>query len=321
MDSESSYNAFTSYYPRLELDIKNDLLNFEATPEMIERILPGTDFNDSLQEQAIILGWCVELLQAFFLVADDIMDDSPMRRGKPSWFKTPGIGMIAINDSFIIEAVIYRLIKKHFRSASYYIDLVELFQEVTFQTELGQMVDLTTAPEHVDLSKFSIENHTFIVKYKTAFYSFYLPVALSFLICNMDSINPAFAIAKEILVPMGVYFQVQDDYLDLYGDVNITGKVGTDIEDNKCSWLVIKALEICTPEQRSVIETHYGRKSSSDIAIVKQVYDQIDLKSVYLSYSAETELKLSNQIKNIDPSIVNPQVFEIFLKKISNRQK
>jgi hypothetical protein len=52
--------------------------------------------------------------------------------------------------------------------------------KVTFQTELGQLIDLITAPEDsVDLSKFSLEKHHLIVVYKTAFYSFYLPVALA----------------------------------------------------------------------------------------------------------------------------------------------
>ena len=96
----------------------------------------------------------------------------------------------------MLEAAIYFLLKKHFRKEKYYIDIVELFLEVsdskrldhcgphlhqtTFQTEMGQLIDLLTAPEdHVDLSKFSLQKHHLIVVYKTAFYSFYLPVALA----------------------------------------------------------------------------------------------------------------------------------------------
>lgn len=53
-------------------------------------------------------------------------------------------------------------------------------KQTSWQTELGQMLDLITAPEdQVDLSKFSIDKYNCIVKYKTAFYSFYLPVALA----------------------------------------------------------------------------------------------------------------------------------------------
>jgi geranylgeranyl pyrophosphate synthase len=57
---------------------------------------------------------------------------------------------------------------------------LDVTRQVTFQTELGQLIDLITAPEdHVDLSKFSLDKHQKIVVYKTAFYSFYLPVALA----------------------------------------------------------------------------------------------------------------------------------------------
>jgi len=47
---------------------------------------------------------------------------------------------------------------------------------------------------------------------------------------------------------------VQDDYLDCFGDPAVTGKVGTDIEDHKCSWLIVQALSRASDDQRSVLE-------------------------------------------------------------------
>ena len=49
-------------------------------------------------------------------------------------------------------------------------------------------------------------------------------------------------------------YSLQDDYIDCYGDPAVTGKVGTDIEENKCGWLVIQALQRVSPEQRKVLE-------------------------------------------------------------------
>lgn len=96
-------------------------------------------------------------LQAFFLVSDDMMDHSITRRGQPCWYRVDGVGLLAINDSFMLEGAIYHLLKKHFRSEPYYVHLLELFHETTFQTEMGQLVDLITAPEdRVDLGQFSL---------------------------------------------------------------------------------------------------------------------------------------------------------------------
>lgn len=64
----------------------------------------------------------------------------------------------------------------------------------------------------------------------------------------------AFQKALDILIPMGEYFQVQDDYLDCYGTPEQIGKIGTDILDNKCSWLINKALAKASEQQRKVLD-------------------------------------------------------------------
>ncbi|KAH9825425.1 Farnesyl pyrophosphate synthase, partial [Teratosphaeria destructans] len=286
------------------------------------QLLLARDLSPDEFFRSATLGWMIELLQAFFLVSDDIMDSSKTRRGQPCWYLMPRVGMIAINDAFMLESSIYLLLKKYFRQEKYYVDLMELFHEVTFQTELGQACDLLTAPEdHVDLDNFSLEKYTFIVIYKTAYYSFYLPVALA-LYFNGIATPQNLKQAEAILIPMGEYFQVQDDYLDNFADPSVLGKIGTDIQDNKCSWLVNQALKIATSEQREVLEENYGRKDAECEKKVKVVFDELKLEQIYKDFEEERVKDLKEMINGLDESEgLKKGIFEEFLRKIYKRSK
>lgn len=285
-------------------------------------LLLGRALTEDEYFKAATLGWMTELLQAFFLVSDDIMDSSITRRGKPCWYRQEGVGMIAINDAFMLEAAIYTLLKKYFRDHPRYLELIELFHEVTFQTEIGQLCDLLTAPEDVvNLDNFSMEKYRFIVIYKTAYYSFYLPVALA--LYMLDIATPQnLKRAEDILIPLGEYFQIQDDYLDNFGLPEHIGKIGTDIMDNKCSWLVNQALAIVTPEQRKLLEENYGRKDKDKEAAIKKLYDELQLEQRYKDYEEKRVGEIRTMIAQVDESQgLKKGVFEAFLAKIYKRSK
>ncbi|KAJ5104381.1 hypothetical protein NUU61_001728 [Penicillium alfredii] len=277
---------------------------------------------DEQFEHLSILGWFTELLQAFFLVSDDIMDGSITRRGQPCWYRQEGVGLIAINDAFMLESAIYIVLKQRFRSHPAYIDLVELFHETAWQTELGQLCDLITAPEdNVNLDNFSLEKYMFIVTYKTAYYSFYLPVALALHYLQVAS-PENLKQAHDILIPLGQYFQIQDDYLDNFGDPSVIGKIGTDIQDNKCSWLINQAIQRCTPEQRQVLNAAYGRKDKEQEAKVKAIFNELELEKLYKEYEEKVVGELRTKIAAVDESKgLKKEVFEAFLAKIYKRTK
>lgn len=58
------------------------------------------------------------------------MDSSITRRGQPCWYRTEGVGLISINDAFLLESAIYWLLKRHLRAHPAYLQLLELFHEV-----------------------------------------------------------------------------------------------------------------------------------------------------------------------------------------------
>ncbi|KAI0757512.1 farnesyl-diphosphate synthase [Daedaleopsis nitida] len=325
-------DAVSWFQRNLDYNVPGGKLNRGISVVDSVEILKGRKLSDDEYFKAALLGWCIELLQAFFLVSDDMMDQSVTRRGQPCWYRVEGISYIAINDSFMLEGAIYFLLKKHFRTEPYYVHLLELFHDTTFQTEIGQLIDLITAPEdHVDLSKFSLAKHQKIVIYKTAYYSFYLPVALAMYMCGIphtDTADP-YALAQSILIPLGEYFQVQDDFLDFAAPPEVLGKIGTDIIDNKCSWCVNTALALATPAQRAVLDANYGKKDAQAEARIKALYEEMGIRQKYEEYEEAAYKRIMGLIQTIPENASAPagqvtlkrEVFKVFLDKIYKRQK
>ncbi|XP_064449751.1 farnesyl pyrophosphate synthase isoform X3 [Mirounga angustirostris] len=324
------YNAIGGKYQR-------GLTVLIAFQELVE---PRKQDADSLR-RALTVGWCVELLQAFLLVSDDIMDSSLTRRGQICWYQKPGIGLDAVNDALLLEACIYRLLKLCCREQPYYLSLIELFLQSSYQTEIGQTLDLITAPQgNVDLGRFTEKRYKSIVKYKTAFYSFYLPVAAAMYMAGISG-EKEHANAKKILLEMGEFFQIQDDYLDLFGDPSVTGKIGTDIQDNKCSWLVVQCLQRASPEQRQLLQVpgrpriaelpgagqskdvsreNYGQKEAEKVARVKALYEELGLPAVFTQYEEDSYRHLMGLIEQC-ASPLPPAIFLALAHKIYKRKK
>lgn len=276
------------------------------------------ELSEIMTRKARILGWCVEFLQAFFLVADDIMDGSQTRRGQPCFFRLPEIGLKAINDSLMLEMMIFRTLKRHFREDSYYVELVELFQDITYTTEVGQLLDLTTQGGEVDLAKFNEETLYRIYRYKTCYYSFYLSVALGMIISGVED-KGLHGQAKEICVAIGEYFQAQDDMLDCFGDPEVTGKVGTDIEENKCTWLAVEAMKVASEDDKKIIESHYGKNEKEHVDKIKDLYRKLGIQEAFDAYEAASFSRISGMIDGVTgmPS----GAFTFLLQKVYKRKK
>lgn len=273
---------------------------------------------------AAILGWTVEFLQAFYLVADDIMDGSETRRGQPCWFRRHEVGMIAFNDSIVLETCVYSILRQHCRGLASYTGLLEALLETSRLTALGQAIDLTTAAEYTrvrgsegSLAPFTMARYSAIVKYKTSHYSFVLPVLLALRLAGAGA--GAERTAAELLLAIGHYFQATDDWLDCYGDPAETGKVGTDIQDGKCSWLVAAALEAADPGQRRTLEAHYGSQEEEDVARVRQVYEELGVREAFTRYEEEFHSSIMARIEGVQG--LPPALFTLFLDRVYKRTR
>ncbi|XP_011699734.1 PREDICTED: farnesyl pyrophosphate synthase-like, partial [Wasmannia auropunctata] len=203
--------------------------------------------SDQLTQENIrlvrILAWCIELMQAHFLVIDDIQDRSLIRRGQPCWYRYNDIELAAINDSLILQSSMFYLIRKHFKGKDCYVNLQETFQDITFKTVMGQSLDMlsTNFGKKPNLDLFTMNQYNAIAEYKTSYYSFLLPVTAAMQLAGIKD-PEMFRQTKTILLEMGHLFQVQDDYLGCFGDPDVYRKDFTDIQEGKCTWLAVVAL-------------------------------------------------------------------------------
>nr|CAB3474011.1 unnamed protein product [Digitaria exilis] len=216
------------------------------------------------------------------------------------------VGLIAINDGILLRSHVSRILQRLFKGKPYCNYLTNLFTESECKAASGQLLDLIITHEgKKDLTKYDMTIYRRIVQHKTAYNSFYLPVTVACALLLAGENLDNFCKAKNILVEMGTYFQVQ---------------VGTDIEEYKCSWLVVQALEHADENQRSILFENYGKSNPACVSKVKDLYKKLNLQNLFHEYERESYGKLIADIET-QPNEAIRNVLMSFLHKIYKRNK
>ncbi len=271
------------------------------------------------QRVAGIMGCGLEILQSAFLVLDDIMDKSTMRRGKPCWHLVPSVGMAnAVNDGLFLENAVFALVRRCV-PADRRLAVYELINQTVLRTVVGQNLDVSS----VAVSDFTDDRYNAIIKSKTAFYSFCLPVALGCVLADVNLAECAdFLKARDVCISLGEYFQIQDDVLDCYADAAVLGKKGTDIEEGKCTWLAVEAMKRGSETDRAEITRVFSQdeRSEEDVAVIKRLYTALNLLAVFESFELEKCADINRQLELISNNGLK-QVLALLLARIHKRHK
>ncbi|TWU71243.1 Farnesyl pyrophosphate synthetase [Metarhizium rileyi] len=263
----------------------------------IGKQLAQSKVSEVQSKQLCILAWLIEMLGAHYLILDDIMDDSTTRRGEPCWYRQPHVGLMAINDACILKSAVFFFLKTFFRQHPAYTKLVDLFVDSGLHTELGQLCDLAAAKEP-SAENFTMDRYWSLVKDKSS-YSISCPVTLALEYWQLATpLN--LQQTRTFSVALGEYFQVNDDYVDVFGDYAVTGKNGTDIQDNKCTWFVIEALSRANEEQRRCLLEGYGKKDASRVDDVKRVFAELQLQEAFRAYEERQRARIEEIIEAVD---------------------
>ena len=100
----------------------------------------------------------------------------------------------------------------------------------------------------------------------------------------------------------------------------MTGKVGRDIEDRKCSWLVVQVLEKGSADDRRVLEENYGKEDLISVSMVKDLFNKVDIPKRYLQYEEASFKEICGLIQT-QPEGFPKQLFLFLAQKIYKRKK
>jgi len=218
-------------------------------------------------KKALAAATAVEVFHNFSLIHDDIMDDAPLRRGNETVHEKWNINTgILSGDAMLILA--YQYFEQYepqiFRS------LAKLFSKTALEVCEGQQWDV----DFEQRDDVTIPEYLKMIEYKTAVL---VGAAMKMGAIVAETSEENANLIYEFGLNLGIAFQLQDDYLDAFGDPETFGKqVGGDIIENKKTYLYLKAIEYAKAEEKEQLLHLFSiqpNDNSDKIAAVKTIFD------------------------------------------------
>jgi geranylgeranyl diphosphate synthase, type II len=208
-------------------------------------VLMGNELFAEINNDAWQVAAAIELFHNFSLIHDDIMDKAPLRRGMQTVHAKYG-DATALLAGDVMFAQAYDYLTRI--DLSYVQKIIKLFNQTSKEVCEGQQIDM----DFEQMQRVSIEQYIHMITLKT---SVLLAASLQLgaILGGAGEGNQQhlYAFGKNL----GIAFQIQDDYLDAFGDPDKFGKqVGGDILANKKTFLLLHALEVANTTQRQEIE-------------------------------------------------------------------
>lgn len=250
----------------------------------------------------------IEIFHNYTLLHDDVMDDAELRRGRETVHKKWNSNVAILSgDAAAITAYLYLVSSddKYLRSS------IDTFNKVAMDVCKGQQYDM----EFETRMDVTVDEYIRMIELKTgALIAGSLKLGSIFGEANLEE--------QEMLYKFGMYlgvaFQLQDDNLDVYGDVETFGKkIGGDILCNKKTFLLITAMNLANESQKSRLEALLDSNTISDEKKIEEVtalYNEIGVRDIankeitsYIEMSANllNNLSVSDERKDVLLNMVN----------------
>ncbi|MEY2671320.1 MAG: hypothetical protein RLZZ577_1636 [Bacteroidota bacterium] len=275
--------------------------------------LMSAEIFDADYSKALPAALAVEVFHNFSLVHDDIMDDAPLRRGNVTVHEKWNINTgILSGDAMLILA--YQYFEQY--EPAIFRELAKLFSKTALEVCEGQQWDV----DFETRSDVTISEYLKMIEYKTA-----VLVAAAM---KMGAIVAETSVENGELIydfglNLGLAFQLQDDYLDAFGNPATFGKqIGGDIIENKKTYLYLKAIEFASAEEKAKLLQLFSvslEENKTKIEAVKSIFNTSGASSASQQAIQDYTLKAFATLDKMNISTDKKAILKSFGENLMNR--
>ncbi|XP_045537599.1 farnesyl pyrophosphate synthase [Papilio machaon] len=289
IELKNRIKKMAGYYALAEKPILAEL--FLYTYEMLEEL---KNYDEVKKRQAYALACVMEMGTSYFLIIDDMEDDSKIRRGKVCWHLLPDTGPLSWNDACMLRSFIHEFIQLNF-SQTACLKIIAYVNQIYLLSAAGQYHDISTS-EKQNYKNFTMDQYKKIAELKAALPAIKAPIILALILANKDT-NEVKQQVHDVCNDIGVLIQIKNDLMDMYRSNDSDLKSSTDIQKGRCSWLAVKALEMCNIEQQRIFQENYGKCDESCVQKIQELYNTLQLQQIY---EVEKQRKHENFLRKIN---------------------
>ena len=260
--------------------------------------LMAADIFSNDYKDALPAALAVEVFHNFTLIHDDIMDDAPLRRGKKTvhekWDLNRGI---LSGDAMLILA--YQYFENY--KPKVFQKLAKLFSKTALEVCDGQQFDV----DFETRNDVTIDEYINMIRLKT---SVLVAAALKMGAIVAETNEENANLIYDFGLNLGLAFQLQDDFLDTFGNPETFGKqIGGDIIENKKTYLYLKALEVANDEDKGKLEFLYRKKLKDNSIKIIDVTRIFEMNNIPFLIKDEIKSYTNKAFATLDKMSINDE--------------
>lgn len=274
--------------------------------------LMGADAFGNCPEKAVDAALGIELFHNFTLLHDDVMDKSDVRRGRPTVHKKYNENSAILSGDTMLTLATKKVLESPENCRN---KVVDVFNNVALQVYEGQQLDM----DFENAKEISVEEYTEMIEGKTGSL---LGGAVKIGALIGGASDKDADLMYDFGVMTGLAFQIQDDWLDTFGDPTTFGKpIGGDINNGKKTYLYVAAFAKYGAEAEALKSAYEIPAGEMRIKTVKRLFEKAGIDEICKKTVSHYSSKALKALNSTSLSEDKKEAFRKFAEKLIGRKK